>query len=281
MKVPPSLRSKFFIDGFFSPLKVLSSDEALQLHKDYQKYVEKFGNNGKLEGDHRFRVHLLANWANSLVHHPTIISAVKTALDSPNILCWSTDLCIKPANSDGFFSWHQDSTYSGLAPPHKVVTAWVALTPSTASSGCMQMLPSSHLTQMEHLESKESSNLLSLGQYIPDTQLEELLGSEVLVELQPGEVSLHSWRCVHKSGPNTTNKDRVGFAIRYMTDEVENTKMVAKERATLVCGNAGFSWDLETGPSKDYGKKEMEEHKQSMESEKKNYFDGKETQEFK
>lgn len=48
MKVPPSLRSKFFIDGFFSPLKVLSSDEALQLHKDYQKYVDKFGNNGKL-----------------------------------------------------------------------------------------------------------------------------------------------------------------------------------------------------------------------------------------
>jgi len=48
MKVPPSLRSKYFIDGFFSPLKVLSSEEALQLHTDYQKYVEKLGNGGKL-----------------------------------------------------------------------------------------------------------------------------------------------------------------------------------------------------------------------------------------
>ena len=48
MKVPPSLRSKFFIDGVFSPLKVLSPEEALQLNKECQKYVEKFGNNGKL-----------------------------------------------------------------------------------------------------------------------------------------------------------------------------------------------------------------------------------------
>ena len=233
------------------------------------------------EGDLRFRVHLLAGWAHSLVHHPTLVSAVKTVLDSPNILCWSTDLCIKPANSDGHFTWHQDSTYSGLTPPHRVVTAWVALTPSTTSSGCLQMLPSSHLTQLEHCESQDSSNLLSLGQYIPDTHLEQLLGSEVSAELQPGEVSLHSWRCVHRSGPNTTDKDRVGFAIRYMTDEVENTKGVARERATLVCGNAGFNWDLETSPNKDYGKKETEEHRESMEREKKNYFNGKETQEFK
>jgi len=226
-------------------------------------------------------VHLLANWAHSLVHHPTLVSAVKTALDSQNILCWSTDICIKPANSDGHFTWHQDSTYSGLAPPHRVVTAWVALTPSNTSSGCLQMIPSSHLTQLEHCESPDSTNLLSLGQYIPDTKLEQLLGTEVSAKLEPGEVSLHSWRCVHRSGPNTTNQDRVGFAIRYMTDEVGNTKGVARERATLVCGNAGNNWDLETGPSKDYGKKEIEEHKVSMEREKKNYFDGKETQEFK
>jgi hypothetical protein len=48
MKVPPSLRSKFFIDGFFSPLKVLSPEQATELHKDYLDYVDKFGTNGKL-----------------------------------------------------------------------------------------------------------------------------------------------------------------------------------------------------------------------------------------
>ena len=48
MKPPPSLRSKYFIDGVFSPLKVLCKEESVQLNKDYQKYVDKFGSNGKL-----------------------------------------------------------------------------------------------------------------------------------------------------------------------------------------------------------------------------------------
>ena len=69
----------------------------------------------------------------------------------------------------------------------------------------------------------------------------------------------------------------MGFTIRYISGLVENNKRIA----TLVCGNAGNNWDLETSPNKDYGKKETEEHRESMEREKKNYFHGKETQEFK
>jgi ectoine hydroxylase-related dioxygenase (phytanoyl-CoA dioxygenase family) len=101
----------------------------------------------------------------------------------------------------------------------------------------MQVLPNTHTTQLDHLESQDSNNL---GQYIPDTLLHQHHGAREDIELQPGEVSLHSWQCVHSSGPNTTNQDRVGLAIRYITDEVENTKMVARERATLVCGSAGY-----------------------------------------
>ena len=233
------------------------------------------------EGDSRFRVHLLANWAHSIVHNPTLVSAVKTVLDSPNILCWSSDICAKPANSDGLFKWHQDSTYSGLSPPNKVVTAWVALTPANSANGCMEMLPASHHSQLDHSESVTSYNLLAHGQYIPENQLDHMLSTKVCVELQPGEASLHSWQCVHRSGVNTTLQERVGLAVRYMTDEVENTKGFAREKATLVCGTGGYAWDLESNPCKDYGKKEIEHHKESMEREKANYFGEKETREYK
>ena len=50
------------------------------------------------------------------------------------------------------------------------------------------------------------------------------------MELQPGEASLHGWRSVHSSGPNMSDQERVGLAIRYMTDEVRNTKAVVRER---------------------------------------------------
>merc|ERR1719410_688850 len=130
MSLPPSLKSRYYIDGYYAPVKIFSSEEITKIYKEYQKYVNKFGNNGSVEGDYRFRVHLLAKWAHEIVTHPTLVSAVKTVLDTQNILCWSTDICRKPPKSRGHIAWHQDSAYSGLEPSDRVVTAWVALTPS-------------------------------------------------------------------------------------------------------------------------------------------------------
>ena len=282
MSLPPSLRSKFYIDGFFSPVKIFSDEEMVKINKSYQKYVDKFGKDGVLEGDHRFKVHLLAKWAHEIVTHPALVSAVKTVLDCPNILCWSSDINIKPAKSQGHIPWHQDSAYSGLEPSDRVVTVWVALTPVTSNNGCVRMWPGSHLTQLQHQTGdNDPHNTLVLKQKIPDSELTSLEGEAVEVTLEPGEVSLHSWRCVHMSGPNTSDQQRVGLAIRYMTDEVQNIQAVVRERAMLICGSGGQWWDLETAPNKDYGDKEREAHRESLEREKKNYLDGQESQEYK
>ena len=94
------------------------------------------------------------------------------------------------------------------------------------------------------------------------------------MELQPGEASLHAWKTVHSSGPNMSGQERVGLAIRYMTDEVRNSKAVVRERATLVSGSGGNFWDLERPPSEDGGVEELEQHRESMERERRNYFSG-------
>lgn len=273
--LPPSLKSKFYIDGHFSPIKVLSPEEAGQAYKDYEKLVAKVGDAGKLEGDGRFRVHLMAKWAHNIVTHPTLVAAVKTVLESNNILCWSSDLCIKPPGSSGEFKWHQDSTYSGLEPSGRVVTAWMALTPSNQKTGCLSVVSESQVEQLPHLtEPGDETNMLAHKQFISSSQLSLLPGERVELELEPGEVSLHSWRSVHSSGPNRSDRERVGLAIRYMTDEVQNMKAVVRERASLICGSGGMFWDLETPPSRDYGEKEMKQHRESLEREKQNYFSG-------
>ena len=64
-------------------------------------------------------------------------------LVGPDILAFHTTLG-KPAGTEGFVPWHQDGTYFGLAP-HEHVTAWIALTPSDEASGCVTILPGSHL----------------------------------------------------------------------------------------------------------------------------------------
>ena len=223
MSLPASLKSRYFIDGFYSPIKLFNSQEISKVNSEYQKYVKKFGKDGVLEGDYRFRVHLLARWAHELVTHPLLVAAVKTVLDTNNILCWSSDICRKPAHSRGLISWHQDSAYSGLEPSDAVVTAWVALSPSTRDTGAVVMWPGSQARTLQHArgesEGGHPDNQLVLGQFIPDTELAQLehqgAGQEAC--LAAGEVSLHSWRCVHSSGPNTTDTDRVGLAIRYST----------------------------------------------------------------
>ena len=45
---------------------------------------------------------------------------------------------------------------------------------------------------------------------------------------------------------------------------------------TVQCGSGGQWWDLETAPNKDYGEKELEAHRESVEREKKNYLQGQE-----
>jgi len=102
---------------------------------------------------------------------------------------------------------------------------------------------------------------------IPDSRL--LCDSdkvrEVLCQLSPGQASLHGWRTVHSSQPNTSNTPRVGLAIRYMAGEVRQEHPVVRDRVTLVCGEMEGDWfEVEKEPVKEFGKEEWGEHKISM-----------------
>src|SRR5690606_40345277 len=77
---------------------------------------------------------------------------------------WSSDVCssdLKEAHDPSYVSWHQDLTYWGLEPAD-IVTAWVALSPSTPESGCMRVVPGTHTQDViPHVETFAEHNLLS------------------------------------------------------------------------------------------------------------------------
>ena len=97
------------------------------------------------------------------------------------------------------------------------------------------------------------------------------------------QASLHHWMCVHASGPNQSQQERVGLAIRYIRPDVSSTKRGgAKERVTLVSGQyKGDMWELEDEIEEEYGEKEWERHREGAEREKANYFIGTEGNGFK
>ncbi len=113
----------------------------------------------------RIKAHLVAPFISEIARTPAILDVVEDLI-GPDIRLYLSALWAKKANDPKFVSWHQDSTYFGLHP-HEEVTVWVALTPSTVESGCIRVLPGSHLQpDMQHVETRDPQNLLSRGQAI-------------------------------------------------------------------------------------------------------------------
>jgi hypothetical protein len=215
-------------EGYFSPVRVLSTAEAADLRHRLESYE---AGAGVLRGKLRQKSHLLFTWLNDLIRHPRILDAVEDVI-GPDILCWGSSFFIKEVRNPGFVSWHQDSTYWGLEPPD-VVTAWVALSDSSAANGAMRVVPGTHkLDQIPHNDTFRPENLLSRGQEIM-VEVDE--AKAVMLALQAGEMSLHHVRLIHGSDPNPSDQRRIGFAIRYIPTYVRQVAG-AHDSATLVHG---------------------------------------------
>ena len=228
-------------DGILFPRRVMTEDAATDLLTRLQSLEAREG--GRLSRETNQKPHLIVPWINDLIRHPAILDAVEGVIGR-DILCWGSGFFAKRPHDGLFISWHQDSTYWGLSEPD-VVTAWVALTPSTVESGCMQVIPGTHTSdQVAHHDTFGAGNLLSRGQEIA---VEVDRDEAVDVVLNPGEMSLHHVRIFHGSEPNHSDHPRVGFAIRYIPTRISQTG--ARTSATLVRGEDRFGhFDPEPAP---------------------------------
>jgi hypothetical protein len=231
--------------GFVSRIPALSPGAAAALRARLERFEASHG--GPIKGDLRHKTHLLFTWLDALVREARILDAVEDLL-GPDLLVWNTNFFVKEARDPAFVSFHQDATYWGLSSPD-VVTAWVAFTPSTRESGCMQVLPASHLADvLPHVDRPHAHNLLTRGQ---EVAVDVDPAALVDLELAPGEMSLHHVRLVHGSGPNRSDDRRIGFAIRYIPTHVR--QLGGRDTASLVRGVDRFGhFDLEPRPASDF-----------------------------
>jgi hypothetical protein len=228
-------------EGIHFPVDVLSAGEAARVLAGLEAIEAAHG--GRLPPRINQKPHLLYPFLADLVRHPKILDAVEDVL-GPDLLCWSAQFFAKNAHDPSFVSWHQDGTYWGLSSPD-VVTAWVALTPSTPENGCMEVVPGTQLRQVEHVDTFAETNLLSRGQEIAVEVRQE---DKVSVVLAPGQMSLHHVLIFHGSEANRADTRRVGFAIRYIPTHVRQLNG-PRESATLVRGTDRHGhFDLEPAP---------------------------------
>ena len=261
-------------DGCVHPVRVLSPAEAAGYRARLEAYESETG--APIHGNLRHKTHLLFTWADALVHHPKVLDAVEDAI-GPDILCWTTTFFIKEANSPGFVSWHQDSTYWGL-DPDEVITAWVAFTEVDEANGYMQVIPGSHkIDQLPHVDTFHKDNLLSRGQEIA---VEVDVNKAVGLAMHAGEMSLHHIKLVHGSAANRTNDRRIGLAIRYIPTYVRQTKV--RDSAMLVRGVDKYHhFDDEPRPVADLDEAAVAAHADSVSRQVKALYQGTEKTAFR
>jgi hypothetical protein len=225
--------------GYDFPIEVFSSSEVAEFRQYFDEFYlyhqEQLRNlpankHGSIYG----HTHTFLQWVYRMVSHPRVLDAVEVIL-GPNLTVRDTAWFVKMPGDKKYISWHQDGTYWGLHPP-KATTAWIALSDSNSGNGCMRVVPGSHKHLQPHQETYAEDNALSRGQEIAVKVNEK---EAVDIVLRPGQMSLHDVAIVHGSRANTSDKPRIGIAVRYMPPEVVQDGNI-RQLALLVRGEDDY-----------------------------------------
>ncbi len=231
----PDQQRQYWDDGYLFPLDIMPKEEAASWRAQIETIESDWLNNDlplPLNSYKRVNSHVVMPMAARLAADPRVLDIVEGVL-GPNILVWSAEFFIKEPGTKAFVSMHQDLTYWGLGAIDGLVTAWIALSPATVSSGCMDFVKGSHKNPiLPHKDTHGEDNLLSRGQEISVDIAPE---DQTAIELQPGQMSLHHGLTIHGSGPNVSNDRRIGFVIRYIKPEIAQ-QVADKDYAMLVRG---------------------------------------------
>ncbi|WP_254447883.1 phytanoyl-CoA dioxygenase family protein [Ruegeria arenilitoris] len=180
----------------------------------------------------RVNAHVVMPSVARIALDPRVLDVVQGVL-GPDILLWSAELFIKEPRTTQVVGMHQDLTYWGMGETPDQLTAWIALSPATVESGCMDFVKGSHRNPiLPHNDTFSDNNLLSRGQEVAVDVAEE---DKTHIELRPGQMSLHHGLTIHGSGPNVSNDRRIGLAIRYLNPNAQQ-KIADRDYAMLARG---------------------------------------------
>jgi hypothetical protein len=157
-------------------------------------------------------------------------------LVGPDIALWSSHFISKDPLVGRATPWHEDSAYwnGRFSSYDRIVTVWLALSPSNRENGCMRVIPGSHDGGGFSDYIPTDMTVQTFHAEIPDVDEDKAVD----FELERGQCSLHDARIIHGAKPNTSTVRRTGYTMRYFPASV---KMLPVEQ------NAGWQIWLARG----------------------------------
>ena len=212
-------------DGYVSAVDIIDGEAAARHRTALEEAETTFG-----PLHYKTKVHTILRSPFELASHPQVLDIVE-AMIGPDILLYNVTYIIKEPGATSFVSWHQDLTYWGLSHDDQV-SMWLALSSTTEESGCMRMVPGSHVGgRREHIIEGHVDNVLFQGQKVDGVSE----GDAVNCPLAPGQASFHHGWTLHASLPNSSTDRRIGLNVQYLAAHVRQTKYET-DSAMLVRG---------------------------------------------
>jgi len=128
-------------------------------------------------------------------------------------MLWYSVLFNKKRNTQNYIPWHYDDYFWNLKG--KGCTVWIAVEDVQLDMGPMEFAIDHNLDNFKHVISNDNNNILLRGNYANYQPAKNI--EIVKVILKKGEYSIHSNKVMHRSGINLSTKDRMAFALRFIS----------------------------------------------------------------
>lgn len=217
---------RFAADGFLRLERVVDDVELARLREIYDAVV---ADPGPLSIDHRTRESTKGSLLQIFVpeqRYPELLdttfftSGVQMAAALLDVEAERIEprshMIFKPASYGVATPWHQDAAYRPPDASERSVNLWLALDDAPVEAGCMQFVPGSHVGPIhDHDFVVESGSLLTDVKEAVDVDVSAATPCPV----PAGGGTLHGFRTLHYTGPNTTDHDRRAWIIILRADQ--------------------------------------------------------------
>ena len=232
-------------DGFIRGIRVFGDEEIAHV----RAYFDALLATVLAEGGDAYSInsaHLSYGRVYDLLGHQRIMPYLQDLL-GPDLIGWGAHFFCKIARDPKTVSWHQDASYWPMTPS-KTATVWLAIDDADVQNACMRFIPGSHrhghLTY--HLSEADENNVLF--QTVRDA---ENYGDPVDVELEAGEISIHSDLLLHGSRANRSERRRCGLTLRYCAPDVRALQGWRNKGVLLAGSDPGGHWGNPSRPALD------------------------------
>jgi len=219
----PEQRAEFARNGWLVVRGVIDASRVAELERALDAMVPE----AAYAGGHGGRVVEIASISRGSAtlaahaHDPRLARLAAEALGVGRLRFFQDTVFIKPPRAGGRVEWHQDYSYFAFLDRPAAVTLRVALTPCTRESGALRVIDGSHLWGLQGGDrSFRAAAVEDALAALPADRREAAREREQLLELAPGDVSLHHCLTFHCSDENRSAVPRKTLAVRFVDADV-------------------------------------------------------------